>query len=94
MNQHARMTKIELDAEEGVAAITFHVDQLAIDWLSQALGFGVHAPQGRVVFDWPNLRKILAAGGKMRPMDNGWEASTEIYTSLCAVFYGYLDDEG
>lgn len=100
MKQHARMTRIELDPEEGVQAITFHMDTMALDWLSQqvkvpggVLDRAQSSGSGEVTISWPGLRDVLAAGGKMRAIDDGYAASTEIYDSLCAVFYGYLDSD-
>lgn len=94
MNRHARMTQIDLDEEEGVKAITFCADAMAMDWLARTLGWDSSPAGPEVTIAWPALRNVLAAAGKMTGLDPAWPASTEIYSSLSAVFYGYLDHEG
>lgn len=94
VNKHARMTAIHLDEREAVKAITFHLDAMAMDWLAQVLGWAASPAGPEVTIAWPGLRDVLAAAGKMTGLDPAWPASTEIYSSLRAVFYGYLDQEG
>lgn len=94
VNQHARMTRIDLDEQEGVKAVTFHADAMAMDWLAGTLGWAASPAGPEVTIAWPALRDVLAAAGKMTGLDPAWPASTEIYSSLSAVFYGYLDHEG
>lgn len=94
INQHARMTRIDLDEQEGVKAITLHADAMAMDWLAQVLGWDSSPAGPEVEIAWPALRNVLNAAGKMTGRDPAWPASTEIYSSLSAVFYGYLDHEG
>lgn len=89
--QHFRMTRIDLDEDEGVTAVTAEISEEASElleaWIDNAPG------KGSVTIHWPALRLVLSGSGIVPRRDPAYPAAADIHSSLAAVFYGYLDYE-